>query len=100
MQTETKPSQCEVPTGTRKGNEGTNHPGKPTHEGQLGVFRSPYSHSSLLVDIGERDKYGVLRWVALSLEDPRYESAIAETVARLSVKVGMPVESLARSNAP
>lgn len=67
-----------IPTGTRKPGGGTNHPGAPEGEGQLGVFKSPYSHSSWLVDIAERDSQGELRWVALPFDDPRYEQAIVE----------------------
>lgn len=66
----------ELPVGTRKANFGTNHPGTPEREGQVGVFKSPYSHSSWLVDVAERDEAGGLRWVALPFEDPRYERAI------------------------
>lgn len=67
-----------LPVGTRKANFGTNHPGTPERDGQIGVFVSPYSHSSWLVDVAERDSGGALRWVALPFEDPRYEKAILE----------------------
>ncbi|MGF6440079.1 hypothetical protein [Paraburkholderia youngii] len=70
-----------LPVGTRKANFGTNHPGTPERDGQIGVFVSPYSHSSWLVDVAERDSGGALRWVALPFEDPRYEKAILEARA-------------------
>ncbi|MBK5051706.1 hypothetical protein IQ289_25325 [Burkholderia sp. R-70006] len=67
-----------LPDGARKPGGGTNHPGTPEREGQLGVFRSPYSHSSWLVDIAERSSSGTLRWVALPFDDPRHKQAIQE----------------------
>ncbi|MFP3637443.1 hypothetical protein [Paraburkholderia sp. SIMBA_054] len=72
----------EIPYGTRLAGGGTNHPGKPAREGQLGVFKSPYSHSSWLVDVAERDRCGTLQWVSLPFEDPRFEQATNEVRAR------------------
>jgi hypothetical protein len=82
-----------IPTGTILANGGTNYPGSPKHVGQLGAFRSPYSHSNILVDIAEIDRYGHLRWIALSIGDPRYETAVNEALKR------KPISSMAVQDA-
>lgn len=74
----------DVPTGTELANGGTNHPGRPACEGQLGVFRSPYAKNTYGVDVAEKDRYGQLRWVALPDRDPRYSEALSAFTGRHS----------------
>ena len=57
--------------------QGTNAPGRPSQEGEVIVFRSPYS-SVLLVDRAELNKYGHLVWAAVQHDDPVAIDAIAE----------------------
>lgn len=73
-----------IPTGTRLGNGGTNYPEKPSQVGQIGVFRSPYSHSSVLVDVAELDRYGKLRWGACAFDAPRAKTEIEKALAKES----------------
>ena len=81
------PGTTEMPVGTSARGGGTNHPGKPEREGQLAVFQSPYARDVLLVDIAETDRYGGLRWVALSDQDPRYQQAIANALEQKTAGV-------------
>lgn len=84
------PRKTEMPVGTETRGGGTNHPGRPEREGQLAVFQSPYARDALLVDIGETDRYGDLRWVALSDRDPRYQQAIANALEQKTAGVTSP----------
>lgn len=88
-----EPSARDLPVGTRKQGGGTNHPGRPEREGQLGVFKSPYSHSSWLVDVAQTDAAGVLSWVALAFDDPRYEKAIKDATDRFYSRPMVSLES-------
>lgn len=56
----------------------TNAPYKPSYEGELAVFQSPHACDVLLVDRAEMNKYGILTWAAVDLDDPVAISAIAD----------------------
>ena len=52
-----------------------NSPNKPQYQGELSVFKSPYS-TALCVDIAVTNKYNQLTWHAVKEKTPLYKIAL------------------------